>query len=111
MMVQTHNNFKHLTRTLGWADNTRTALRDFNLLRLENSHRVERKVRVRIGGGIVVDEICGLFRVSNTYLPLCPDPNHRRNVPSQVSESLTGHPDNLYLSPPARLPPEYHKLQ
>lgn len=108
-MVQIHNNFRHLTQTLGWADNTRTALRGFNLLRLwlENSYRVELKVRLRKGGGIVVDEICGLYRVSNTYFPLCPNPNRRRNVLSQVS----GHPESMYLAPPARFPPEYHKLQ
>lgn len=32
MMVRIHNDFKHLTQTLGWAQNTRTALWGFNLL-------------------------------------------------------------------------------
>lgn len=108
-MVQIrHNNFKHLAQTLGWADKTRTALWGFNLLGLVSSYRVELKVRLRKGGGIVVDEICKLFRMSNTYSPLCPNHNHRRNVPLQVP----GHPAVRYLSPPARSPPKYHrKLQ
>jgi hypothetical protein len=72
MMVRIHNDFKHLTQTLGWAQNTRTALWGFNLL-VKLSYRVELKARIRKGGGIDVDIICGLIRVSNTYLTLCPN--------------------------------------
>src|SRR6266478_6948791 len=37
------------------------------------SHRVSLNVSLREGGGTVVDEICTLFRVSNTCLLLCPN--------------------------------------